>query len=210
LSKVSLQNYFFMFDSGNPVVLVHGLTDTSNKMRYISDRLRAAGRKTYSIDLQPGTGEAPLELLAQQLAGFIDRYLGPTAALDLVGFSMGGLVTRYYVQRLGGIDRVEHYVTLSAPHRGTIAAYFTGRAGCVQMRPNSEFLRDLQSDVMMLDKVKFTSIWTAWDTIILPAQSSCLPVGKDVQLPVLAHPLMVVDYRSLDAIATGLGIEAQY
>jgi triacylglycerol lipase len=199
-----------MSDSGNPVVLVHGLTDTGTKMRYISDRLRAAGRKTYSIDLQPGSGEAPLELLAQQLAGFVNRHLGETATLDLVGFSMGGLVTRYYMQRLGGIDRVEHYVTLSAPHRGTIAAYFTGRAGCVQMRPNSEFLRDLQSDVSMLSKVKFTSIWTAWDTIILPAQSSQLPVGKDVQLPVLAHPLMVVDYRSLDAVAHGLGIDPKH
>jgi triacylglycerol lipase len=199
-----------MSDSGNPVVLVHGLTDTGTKMRYISDRLRAAGRKTYSIDLQPGTGEAPLELLAKQLAGFINRHLGESTTLDLVGFSMGGLVTRYYMQRLGGIDRVEHYVTLSAPHRGTIAAYFTGKAGCVQMRPNSKFLRDLQSDVAMLAKVKFTSIWTAWDGIILPAQSSCLPVGKDVQIPVLAHPLMVVDYRSLDAVVRGLGMDTKY
>jgi triacylglycerol lipase len=199
-----------MSDSGNPVVLVHGLTDTGTKMRYISDRLRAAGRKTYSIDLQPGTGEAPLELLAKQLEGFINRHLGEITTLDLVGFSMGGLVTRYYMQRLGGIDRVEHYVTLSAPHRGTIAAYFTGKAGCVQMRPNSKFLRDLQSDVAMLAKVKFTSIWTAWDGIILPAHSSCLPVGKDVQIPVLAHPLMVVDYRSLDAVVQGLGMDTRY
>jgi triacylglycerol lipase len=177
-----------MSDSGNPVVLVHGLTDTGNKMRYISDRLRAVGRKTYSIDLQPGTGEAPLELLAKQLEGFINRHLGENTTLDLVGFSMGGLVTRYYMQRLGGIDRVEHYVTLSAP--------------------NSDFLRDLQSDVTMLAKVKFTSIWTAWDMIIVPAQSSCLPVGQDIQIPVLAHPLMVVDHRSLDAISHGLGINA--
>jgi triacylglycerol lipase len=64
--------------------------------------------------------------------------------------------------------------------------------------------------VTMLSKVKFTSIWTAWDTIILPAQSSQLPVGKDVQLPVLAHPLMVVDYRSLDAVAHGLGIDPKH
>jgi triacylglycerol lipase len=105
---------------------------------------------------------------------------------------------------------VEHYVTLSAPHRGTIAAYFTGKAGCVQMRPNSKFLRDLQSDVTMLANVKFTSIWTAWDGIILPAHSSCLPVGKDVQIPVLAHPLMVVDYRSLDAVVQGLGMDDRY
>jgi triacylglycerol lipase len=196
-----------MSDSGNPVVLVHGLTDTGNKMRYIADRLRANGRKTYSIDLQPGTGEAPLELLAKQLAAFVDRHLGSDTPIDLIGFSMGGLVTRYYVQRLGGIDRVQHYVTISAPHKGTVAAYFTNRAGCVQMRPGSDFLQDLERDVTILDNIKFTSIWTILDTIILPASSSQLGVGRDIQIPVLAHPLMVWDFRSLDAITQSLGIQ---
>ena len=192
----------------NPVVLVHGINNTSAKLRSIANCLRSLGRPVYSIDLNPNDGSALLEVSASQLQNFIDEHIPVPQKFDLIGFSMGGLVTRYYMQRLGGIDRVEHYVTLAAPHRGTIAAYFTGRPGCVQMRPNSEFLRDLQSDVTMLAKVKFTSIWTAWDTIILPAQSSCLPVGKDVQIPVLAHPLMVVDYRSLDAVAQGLGIDS--
>jgi triacylglycerol lipase len=196
-----------MSDSGNPVVLVHGLTDTGSKMRYLADRLRACGRKTYSIDLQPGTGEAPLELLAKQLAAYVDRHLGTSTPIDLVGFSMGGLVTRYYVQRLGGIDRVQRYVTISAPHNGTLAAFFTNKAGCVQMRPGSSFLKDLERDVAMLNKIEFTSIWTILDTIILPANSSQLGVGRDIQIPALAHPLMVVDLRSLDAVTKSLGIQ---
>jgi triacylglycerol lipase len=96
-------------------------------------------------------------------------------------------------------------VTISAPHQGTIAAYFTNLAGAVQMRPQSDFLQDLAQDVQMLSQLEFTSIWTPWDLIILPAHSSQLPVGKDVSLPVLAHPLMVADGRSLAAILQALG-----
>jgi triacylglycerol lipase len=188
-----------------PVILVHGIKDTGAKMQKIADRLQRLGRRTYSIDLHPKYGSLVLPLYAEQLRGFIDRHLGATAPFDLVGFSMGGLVTRYYVQRLGGIDRIQRYITISAPHQGTIAAYFSNLAGVVQMRPHSEFLQDLDKDVQMLSQLEFTSIWTPWDLIILPANSSQLPVGKDVSLPVLAHPLMVSDGRSLAALMTALG-----
>ncbi len=188
-----------------PVVLVHGIKDTGAKMQKIADRLQQLGRSTYSIDLHPKYGSLELPLYAEQLCGFIDRSIGSTTPCDLVGFSMGGLVTRYYVQRLGGLDRVQRYVTISAPHQGTIAAYFTNLAGAVQMRPQSAFLQDLEKDVQMLSQLEFTSIWTPLDLIILPAHSSQLPVGKDVSLPVLAHPLMVADGRSLAAILKALG-----
>lgn len=189
----------------HPVVLVHGIKDTGAKMQRIADRLQQLGRSTYSIDLHPKNGSLELQLLAEQLRGFIDREIGSTTIFDLVGFSMGGLVSRYYVQRLGGWERVQRYVTISAPHQGTIAAYFSWGLGIAQMRPQSDFLRDLDKDVEILSKLEFTSIWTPFDLIILPANSSQLPVGRDISLPVLAHPLMVSDLHSLEAILKALG-----
>jgi triacylglycerol lipase len=187
-----------------PVVLVHGIKDTGAKMQIIADRLQQLGRSTYSIDLHPKDGSLELNLLAEQLRGFIDRHLGPTAPFDLVGFSMGGLVTRYYLQRLGGLKRVQCYVTISAPHQGTMAAYVGWGQGIVQMRPQSDFLQDLDRDVEMLSKLAVTSIWTPFDLIILPANSSQLAVGRNISLPILAHPLMVSDRRSLAAILEAL------
>jgi triacylglycerol lipase len=194
----------FLAPNPLPVVLVHGIMDTSHKMRHLADRFQKLGRPTYSIDLYPKDGSIALELFAAQLQGFVDRHLGSTAPFDLIGFSMGGLVTRYYVQRLGGIDRVRRYATISAPHQGTLAAYFTQKTGCVQMRPGSDFIRDLEGDVKMLDRLEFTSIWTPFDAIILPAKSSQLPVGRDVSLPIIAHPLMVSDRRSLDVVVKAI------
>jgi triacylglycerol lipase len=188
----------------NPILLIHGITDTSYKMRKIASHLSDLGWQVYTIDLTPNNGDSRLEILAGQVADLVDRTFAPHQQIDLVGFSMGGLVARYYIQRLGGIDRVQRFITLSSPHRGTLAAYFSTRPGCVQMRPDSQFVRDLDRDVHVLNQLNFTSIWTPFDLIILPPSSSQLGIGTELMFPVAAHPLMVFDRRCLDAIATAL------
>lgn len=188
----------------NPVLLVHGLMDTSHKMRIIAAHLRGWGWQVADIDLTANNGDTPLEVLAQQLAVKIEQTFAPQQPIDLLGFSMGGLVSRYYVQRLGGIDRIQRFVTISTPHRGTIAANFSRRRGCIQMRPEHDFIRDLNRDVDLLKQLNFTSLWTPFDAIILPPSSSQLGIGTELKIPVLAHPLMVSDRRVLAAIATAL------
>lgn len=188
----------------NPVVLVHGITDTFSLFKTMTGQLDRMGWQTYGLDLLPANGDSQLDHLAQQLADFIELALPADQPFDLVGFSMGGLVSRYYVQRLGGISRVQRFVSISAPHNGTIAAYLSQRPGCLQMRPNSEFLNDLNRDVKMLDRIKFTSIWTPLDGIIVPAKSSVLPVGESIQIPVPLHAWMVTDSRSIHLVAEAL------
>ena len=188
----------------NPVLLVHGLTDTHHKMRKITSHLRGLGWKVYTIDLTPNNGDANLEVLAAQVAEFISQTFEPQQRFDLLGFSMGGLVCRYYLQRLGGLNLVDRFTTISSPHYGTIAAYFSLRPGCVQMRPGSEFILDLNRDVDRLNQLNYTCLWTPFDLIILPPTSSQLGIGTEIMLPVLAHPLMVFDNRSLREIESAL------
>lgn len=200
------------YPTRNPLLLVHGLTDTSHKMRKIASHLRDLGWQVYDIDLIPNNGNAKLEVLAQQVADLVERTFAPDQQIDLIGFSMGGLVSRYYVQRLGGIadrssrstisqkNRVQRLITISSPHKGTISAYFSLRPGCVQMRPESEFIAALNRDVDSLNRLSFTSLWTPFDLMILPPTSSQLGIGREIMLPVLTHPLMVFDIRCLDAI----------
>jgi triacylglycerol lipase len=190
--------------SRNPILLVHGLMDTSHKMRKISSHLQDLGWQVWDIDLRANNGDTRLEILAGQVADLVDRTFVPHQPIDLLGFSMGGLVTRYYLQRLGGIDHVQRYITISAPHQGTIAAYFSTRPGCVQMRPQSDFMRDLNRDVDRLDQLNFTSVWTPFDLIILPPSSSQIGIGTERSIPVLTHPLMVTDRRVLNTIVEAL------
>jgi triacylglycerol lipase len=194
----------------HPVILVHGIKDDHHKMDTIAQYLQNRGRPTYGVDLRPRDGSAPIAQLALQLQEFIDRHLGPDTPCDLVGFSMGGLVSRYYLQRLGGLGRVRHYVSVSAPHQGTWAAYFSSHAGIVDMRPHSPLLQDLQTDIDRLGQITITSIWTPLDLIILPADSSRLPLGTNLAINVIAHPLMVRDKDCLKAIGAGLGLAADH
>jgi triacylglycerol lipase len=168
--------------------------------RFLSD----LGWTVYSLDLIPANGDAELNVLAEQLSKFIDQNVPAGQPFDLVGFSMGGLVSRYYVQRMGGINRVQRFITLSSPHNGTIAAYGSTRPGCLQMRPNSDFLNDLNRDLPMLEQLNFTSIWTSLDLIILPAKSSELSVGTNIQISVPLHPWMVRDRRVIREIVARL------
>lgn len=153
--------------------------------------------------MNPNNGDAPLELLAEQVKIFIEERLGAQQSFDLIGFSMGGLVSRYYVQRLGGLARVNRFVTISAPHKGTILGCFSHRYGIRQMNPFSAFLQDLNSDVEKLQSVKFSSLWTPFDLLILPPKSSVVDsaVGETYCLGVPTHNRMIRNNRALRKIS---------
>ena len=186
-----------------PVILVHGILSSGDDMARLAKHLRAEGRVVFTPTLTPAGGAAKLEDLAAQLAAFAEREI-PGGKFDLVGFSMGGLVSRYYVQRLGGVERVGHLVTLAAPHHGTRLAHLRRAPGCVQMRPGSAFLRDLASDADTLRRVKFTSFYTPLDAIIIPARSSEMPQAHNVRMWAAIHPSFILEKRCLRAVAAAL------
>ena len=189
----------------NPVLLIHGIKDDARKMEPMARYLRGQGWDAKTMSLRPSWGQKGLDVLAGQVAQFIGENYAPGEKIDLVAFSMGGLVTRYYLQRLGGLARVQRYVTLSAPHHGTLLAWLIPNAGCRQMRPGSAFLRDLNGDAAQLAQLDFTSFWTPFDTIIVPQRSSIMAQARNVKLPIALHPLMVWQGRMLDQVAEALG-----
>lgn len=186
------------------MLLVHGLNDTNLVFQKMSAYLAALGWSVYDLNLIPCNGNLSLECLAQQVADCIAATFAPEQPIDLIGFSMGGVVSRYYVQRLGGLDRVHRFITVAAPNHGTLTAYASYRPGCMQMRPDSLFLQDLNRDATRLEQLNFTSIWTPFDLMIIPASSSQMPVGRDVKLDILTHPWMLTDPRSLEAVVAAL------
>ena len=185
----------------NPVVLVHGYQDTAAVFQPLEDFLGQAGFQVHPVTLRPSNGTVPLDALAHQLAEQLARLFSPEARFDLVGFSMGGVVGRYYLQRLGGVERVDRFVTLGSPHQGTWWAFGSRRPGVLQMRPGSPFLADLERDLHLLERVNFTSLWTPFDLMIVPAHSSVLPVGQEERLLLPYHKALVTSRRSLQRIA---------
>lgn len=194
-----------MASSSNPVLLVHGIQDTLTKFRALQIHLQKRGWCVHALNLRPNDGRAPLETLAQQVAEYIDRRFDPRQKIDLVGFSMGGLVSRYYLQRLGGVERVQRYISISAPNQGTVWGFALPWPGVQQMCPGSPFLADLNGDhLIQLAPLQVTVIWTPYDLMIIPAYSSRLGLGKEIVLPVPVHGWMVGDRRTLVAVEQSL------
>jgi triacylglycerol lipase len=183
-----------------PVVLIHGIFDTAAKLEPMVQFLNDLGFRPFAPTLAPSDGAVGLDELALQLRFFVDEHI-PEGRFDLIGFSMGGLIGRYYLQRLGGIERVRRFISVSSPHRGSYWAYTVNNAGCRQMRPGSEFLRGLNRDAKTLARVSFASLWTPMDLMIVPSWSSRLGVGEEYRLPVAVHPWMLRNRRSLRLIA---------
>jgi triacylglycerol lipase len=187
----------------NPVVLVHGIYSSGSDFARLARHLRADGHEVLLLDLKPSDGQASLEILAQQLADFTDATL-PGRRFDLVGFSMGGLVSRYYVQRLDGAHRVDHFVTLAAPHHGTFMAGINSRPGILQMRRGSPFIQDLECDQDSLKRVKFTAFYTPFDLVVVPGASGEMPQANNVRIWALLHPSLILEKRCLRAVAKAL------
>lgn len=192
-----------------PVILVPGIGDDERKLRMLVRRLQQAGRQPIALSPQPSDGSAPIDTLARLLADAISDALGPDQPLDLFGFSMGGLICRYYLQQLGGLSRTRRFVTLASPHRGTWVAYrYPGRPAARQMRPHSPFLAALNAEMHLLEQVAFASLWSPLDMTILPASNSALPVGRSVRVLSPMHGTLLYDPNVLRQVAACLNADS--
>lgn len=192
----------------NPVLLIHGISDDLHKFDVMAAYLEKQGWPIYRLSLTPNYGTACLKKLAQQVKDYINQTFPEDQLIDLLGFSMGGIVTRYYLQRLGGIEKVQRYISISAPNNGTITAYGLPFKGVKQMCPNSSLLQDLNRDhQQILSKINVTVLWTPYDLMIIPANSSKMGVGIEKEIPVLFHAWMVTDQQVLNAVTEALSVE---
>ena len=173
------------------VVLVHGFLETGSAFKTLQTRLERRGFECYVPRLKPSDGRGGLENIAVRLKQDIDTKFGTTEPINLVGYSMGGIVSRQYLQHLGGAERCENFVTVSSPHHGTKAAWLYPTRGAEEMRPGSTFLASLHHSQDRLGKIPITSYRTPMDLMILPPESSVWERAENLEFPVLMHPLML-------------------
>lgn len=188
-----------------PVVLVHGILDSASDMSAIAGVLEEHGYETRSISLSPNDGSVPLDTSARQLSDFVCDELGGRR-LNLVSFSMGGLISLLWLLRYGGLARTRHYVPISAPLHGTLAAYLMNRPGIIDMRPDSSLVRELTRREHELSQIKVTTIATRLDGIVLPYSTSGLSVAEPFnhKLWVPLHRLMLFERRVHELILEAL------
>jgi triacylglycerol esterase/lipase EstA (alpha/beta hydrolase family) len=142
----------------------------------------------------PFLGFGDLRKSAAHLAQEVDQILAtcPREAthgrVDIVAHSAGGLAARYYVKFLGGDRRVHALVTLGTPHHGTVTSMLMPVATVArQTLPGSDFLQELNEGDEVVKGVKYTSIYSPTDGVVVPPASAVLEGAANVKLRGLTH-----------------------
>lgn len=190
-----------------PLVLVHGLWDTPRLFRPLQAQLGERRQPQLVPHLPHGLGWTPLRQLAEQLGSEIEAAFGREQALDLLGFSMGGVIARVWIQLLGGWTRTRRFITVASPHSGSLMALPWPRrllAGVADMKPGSPLLRQLDTDLEPLRRIECCSFYCPTDLTVVPGWTAVLPVGPRHPLPGLRHDRLLADPACLEPVVREL------
>jgi pimeloyl-ACP methyl ester carboxylesterase len=160
--------------TGTPILLVHGMIDNRSIFTLLRRGLRRRGfGKVVSINYSPLTTD--VRVGAAWLAEEVESLVAETGyeRVHVIGHSLGSLIARYYVTRLGGHRRVHTLVTLGTPHGGTFNAYALPSNLCRQLRPGSELMRELACAVPNC-KTRFVAYWSDLDEMVFPQRNARL------------------------------------
>ncbi|MGI5466730.1 esterase/lipase family protein [Streptomyces sp. CA-132043] len=152
-------------DSACPVVLVSGYLSPLGCWDALLPRLHENGfRNTTCFAYDSLRADIPeiAEALAAQVSA-VTR--AGTPGVHLIGYSMGGLVARYAVQRLGLTGDPISVTTIATPHRGSPLACAGVGPAAQQMRVNSEFLRGLPA-MYSSGRVRWSLIGSPTDRMV--------------------------------------------
>jgi len=185
----------------SPVLLVHGYLCNRGLWWWMRKRLRSRNVAVATINLEPPL--ADLNRLALQLGQRIDALLKETGAakLVLITHSMGGLVSRAYLQA-NGAARVDRLLMLAAPTHGTYVARLSFGANARQMRPQSRWLRSLNAQP--LPSVPICNFWSCGDEILLPPDTAHMEGVPEIVFEDLGHMAMVFSSRVFQCLEAEL------
>tara|TARA_B100000700_G_scaffold86674_1_gene97528 strand:+ start:1083 stop:1685 length:603 start_codon:yes stop_codon:yes gene_type:complete len=187
-----------------PIFLIHGLWNNPKLFEKLIKKIKEDDYQLYRPHLPHKFGKTSLIDLASDLDSKIKELVGTEIEIDIVGFSMGGLISRLWLQNHNGYLRTKRFFSVGTPHFGTYTAqiiptYFM--AGIADMKRGSSVLSQLNNDLTSLEKVECSSFFTKWDLMSFPGWQAKLSIGESFQLPVLTHKQLITHSTSLDILA---------
>jgi triacylglycerol lipase len=186
---------------GPVVVLQHGYVHNGAVWSPLARALEARGYRVYTID-QPLY--EPIDTMADRLGARIEQACekADVSQVILIAHSMGGLVSRAYLRKHGDA-RVERLVTLGSPHHGTFHAHLALGPNGKQMLPGNAWLAELSKTRV---NVPFVSIYSIYDTLITPQDSSRMEEASNVELTGVGHVAMFASPQIQAAVCDAIGV----
>ncbi|WP_030681617.1 esterase/lipase family protein [Streptomyces sp. NRRL B-1347] len=194
-----------------PVLLLHGFIDNRSVFVLLRRSLAQHGRQHLeSLNYSPLTCD--IRKAAELLGRHVEEICERTGheRVDIVGHSLGGLIARYYAQRLGGDARVRTLVTLGTPHTGTRVVPLADAHPIVrQMRPGSDVIEELREPAPGC-RTQFVSFWSELDQLMDPVETACVDhpdlVAQNVRVSGIGHLALPVHPAVATAIRQALDL----
>jgi triacylglycerol lipase len=194
--------------AGTPILLVHGMVDNRSIFTLLRRGLLRRGfGRVHTVDYSPLT--ADVRVAAAGLAEQVEQLVADSGyeRVHVIGHSLGGLIARYYVQRLGGHERVHTLVTLGTPHGGTLPAHLLPATLGRQLRPGSALLNELAEPAPGVG-TRFVAYWSDLDQLIVPKRNARI-VHPDLRVRNelvrrVGHMSLPIDPRVVHGISTQL------
>jgi triacylglycerol esterase/lipase EstA (alpha/beta hydrolase family) len=168
------------------VLLITGVTIKAAWLDPIAARLRRDGFKTVVYE-PPGLLSGSLFQASADLGAVVDRVRAESGEekIDILAECTGGLISRHYIQSLGGDKKVSRLVTFVSPQNGInklpLVSGFVSWPALRDLTPNSAFLKAVQSKPLPAD-VAMTSIYTCTDEYIQPYRTSIVNGATNIGL----------------------------
>jgi len=194
--------------AGTPIILVHGVVDNHTIFTLLRRSLMRRGfGRTISLNYSPLTDD--IRSVAKRLQRLVEAVCRDTGyeRVHVIGHSMGGLISRYYVQRLGGDARVHTLVTLGTPHEGSAYAKLVPHNVARQLRPDSPIVQELREPAPGC-RTRIVAIWSDLDQMVVPKRSARIEHddlnARNVFIRGVGHMSLPVDGRVVHQITTTL------
>jgi triacylglycerol lipase len=194
--------------AGTPIILLHGLVDNGSIFVTLRRSLRRRGfGRVMTLNYSPLAQD--VRQVARRLSVLVEKTCEETGyeKVHVVGHSLGGVIARYYVQRLGGDARVHTLCTLGSPHTGTQTARLLPSKLVKQLRPGSDLMTELAEPAPGL-LTRFVAFWSDLDELIVPKRSAKLEhpdlLARNVLLRGVGHMSLPINVRVVREIATVL------
>ena len=177
-----------------PIILIHGLWNTSNIFSSIISKLDDNGIEYFAPTLKHSFGMTSILDLTNKLNELILEKYGLEKEIDILGFSMGGIIARYWLQKFNGYKRTRRFISVGSPHKGTLMAQLIPKypfRGISEMKIKSKFLKELAKNDYFLDDVECVNFFTYWDLMVFPSWWTNLNLGKKIPVRVYKHRNLV-------------------
>ena len=187
----------------NPIILIHGLWNTSSIFSSITPQLDNIGIEYFAPTLEHSYGMTSILDLTNKLNELILEKYGLEKEIDILGFSMGGIIGRHWLQKFNGYKRTRRLISIGSPHKGTLMAQLIPKypfRGISEMKINSKFLKELAKNDFFLDDIECINFFTYLDFMFFTGWWTNLNFVKKISVRVYKHRNLVRNKSVVDKI----------